>query len=228
MAIKSKDILTSELFLSFLYRFIRIYSSTFHYTVENEKGWMDHLKQGNNVLLCTWHQQFFAAIYYFKNYEGYHPPLMISKSTDGSIIAGVARRTGWNPVLGSSSRGGAEALKGMIECFKQSHLAAHVVDGPRGPAGIPKAGLIRLAHAADAVIVPFYTDADKSWFFNSWDNFLLPKPFAKVKLTYGRMIKLNPTTDSDEFENQRLQLQQIMTPHLRGRFAPHSGQNEKI
>jgi lysophospholipid acyltransferase (LPLAT)-like uncharacterized protein len=170
---------------------------------------MDHLKQGNNVLLCTWHQQFFAAIYYFKNYEGYHPPLMISKSTDGSIIAGVARRTGWNPVLGSSSRGGAEALKGMIECFKQSHLAAHVVDGPRGPAGIPKAGLIRLAHAADAVIVPFYTDADKSWFFNSWDNFLLPKPFAKVKLHLWQDDKIEsykPIRMS--FENQRLQLQQ--------------------
>jgi len=223
MAMKQKDILTSDLFLSVLYRFIRLYSSTFHYTIENERPWMDHLKQGGNVLLCTWHQQFFSAIYHFKKFERYRPPLMISKSTDGTIIAGVARRTGWNPVLGSSSRGGAEALKDMIEAFKLSHLAAHVVDGPRGPAGIPKAGVIRLAHAADAVIVPFYTDADRSWSFNSWDNFILPKPFSKVRLSYGSMMRFNPTTDPDEFESQRLQLQNIMARHLRGRLAVQSG-----
>ena len=219
MAIKSKDIMTSEVFLSFLYHFIRIYSATFRYTITHENEWMDYLKQGGNVLLSVWHQQFFTAIRYFKIFEEYHPPLMISKSTDGAIIAGVARRTGWNPVLGSSSRGGAEALKGMIDCLKLSHLAAHVVDGPRGPAGKIKAGLIRLAHAADAVIVPFYTDADRAWYFNSWDNFFLPKPFAQVRLSYGSMIKFNPTTDPDEFESQRLKLEQIMTPGLKGKLA---------
>jgi lysophospholipid acyltransferase (LPLAT)-like uncharacterized protein len=219
MPINTKAILTSEAFLSFLYRFIRIYSSTFHYTITNEKEWMDYLKGGGNVLICAWHQQFFAAIHYFKTYEAYHPPLMISKSMDGAIIAGVARRSGWNPILGSSSRGGAEALKGMINGFKQAHLAGHVVDGPRGPAGKIKAGIIRLAHAADAAIVPFYTLSDRSWYFNSWDNFLLPKPFARINLAYDAMIKFNPTVDPDEFEAQRQQLEQVMTPGLQGRLA---------
>jgi lysophospholipid acyltransferase (LPLAT)-like uncharacterized protein len=219
MSINTKSLLTSEVFLSFLYRFIRIYSSTFHYSIINEKAWMDHLKQGGNVLLCAWHQQFFAAIHYFKTYGEYHPPLMISKSMDGAIIAGVARRCGWNPILGSSSRGGAEALKGMIDGFRESHLAGHVVDGPRGPAGNIKSGIIRLAHAADAVIVPFYTFADRSWYFNSWDNFLLPKPFARVTLSYDTMIKFKPTNDPVEFETQRQQLEKIMTPGLQGRLA---------
>jgi lysophospholipid acyltransferase (LPLAT)-like uncharacterized protein len=219
MAIRTKDIITSDLFLSFLYRFIRGYSATFQYTIENEKAWMDYLKQGGNVLICTWHQQFFTAIHYFKTYEAYNPPLMISKSTDGKIIAGVAKRSGWNPVPGSSSRGGPEALKAMIDNFRKSHLAGHVVDGPRGPAGKIKAGIIRLAHAADAIIVPFYTDADRAWFFNSWDNFMLPKPLARVKLTYGEMIKFTPTTDTEEFESQRLELERIMTSGLKGKLA---------
>jgi lysophospholipid acyltransferase (LPLAT)-like uncharacterized protein len=214
-----KNTLTSEPFLALLYRFIRAYGATFRLEVKNERPWMDYLQQGGNVLICTWHQQFFAAIRYFKTYEQYTPPLMISKSMDGSIIAGVARRTGWNPVLGSSSRGGAEALKGMIDSFRLSRLAGHVVDGPRGPAGKIKAGVIRLAHATDAVIVPFYTDADRAWFFNSWDNFLLPKPFSRVTLTYGDMIRFNPTTDPDEFEGQRARLEEIMTPGLKGKLA---------
>jgi lysophospholipid acyltransferase (LPLAT)-like uncharacterized protein len=219
MSIGFKGIFTSEPFLACLYRLIRCYSSTFRYTIERENEWMDYQKQGGNVLLCAWHQQFFAAIRHFKHYEKYCPPLMISKSSDGRIIAGVARRSGWNPVHGSSSRGGAEALKAMIDAFRISHLAGHVVDGPRGPAGKIKAGVIRLAHAANAVIVPFYTDADRAWHFNSWDNFLLPKPFAKVSLSYGEMIKFNPTTDPEEFESQRLQLEQIMTPGLKGKLA---------
>ncbi len=214
-----KNTLTSEPFLSFLYLFIRSYSATFRYTIEHEKEWMDYLKQGGKVLICTWHQQFFAAIRHFKTYENYHPPLMISKSSDGAIIAGVARRSGWNPVLGSSSRGGAEALTAMIESFNVSRLAGHVVDGPRGPAGKVKAGVIRLAHAADAVIVPFFTAANRAWYFNSWDNFLLPKPFARVSIAYGGMIKFNPTTDQDEFENQRMQLETIMIPGLKGKLA---------
>ena len=93
------------------------------------------------------------------------------------------------------------------------------MDGPRGPAGKIKAGIIRLAHAADAVIVPLYTLADRSWYFNSWDNFLLPKPFARVSLSYSTMIKFNPTIDPVEFEAQRQQLEGIMTPGLQGRLA---------
>jgi hypothetical protein len=215
-----KSVLTSEPFLAFLYHFIRTYSGTYRYTIEHENAWTDYLRQGGSVLLCAWHQQFFSAIRHFKNFQEYHPPLMISKSMDGTIIAGVARRTGWNPVLGSSSRGGAEALKGMVEAFRASRLAAHVVDGPRGPAGTIKAGLIRLAHQADAVIVPFYTGADRAWYFNSWDNFLLPKPFSRVTLTYGNMIRLTPTSDPEEFEAQRLLVEEIMTPGLKGRLAP--------
>src|SRR5208337_814444 len=219
MAIKSKDIITSEVFLSFLYRFIRTYSSTFHYTINNEKECTDYLKQGGKVLLSVWHQQFFILIRYCKIFEEYHPPLMISKSMDGTIIAGVARRTGWIPVLGSSSRGGAEALKAMIEACKKTSLSAHIVDGPRGPAGKIKAGIIRLAHATDAAILPLYSSSENAWHFNSWDNFIFPKPFARVNITYGNLIKFNPTTDPVEFEAQRQQLEQIMTPGLKGKLA---------
>jgi len=68
---------------------------------------------------------------------------------------------------------------------------AFIVDGPKGPSGIVKAGAIRLAHAADAVIVPFSVSAEKAWYFNSWDKFLLPKPFSKVFLRFEEIIKFD-------------------------------------
>ena len=210
-----RKIVRTRLFHSSLYRFIRLYSATFRIQVENEKEWMDHLRNGGRVVLCTWHQQFFAIIRHFQTYRNFKPSLMISKSSDGEIVAGVAERSGWHAVRGSSSRDGREALKKMIHRLSQSGLAVHIVDGPKGPAGIVKAGVIKLAHAADAVIIPFYTSADRAWYFNSWDNFFLPKPFARVVISFGNMIKLTPAADAITFERQRLDLERSMVPELR-------------
>jgi lysophospholipid acyltransferase (LPLAT)-like uncharacterized protein len=214
MSKRIDKILTSKPFIAFLYRFIRLYSATFSLSVENESPWMDHLKNGGRVLLCTWHQQFFGAIRHFQNYREFKPGLMISKSKDGEIIAGVAIHTGWEAIRGSSSRGGGEAMKKIIIKLKEDGLAAHIVDGPQGPAGVVKNGLIAIAQAADSVIVPLYVSADRAWYFNSWDRFLLPKPFSHVTIQFGKMIKLLPTLDEAEFESQRQFVENIMSPHL--------------
>ena len=199
---------------SALYYFIRAYSSTFRLKVENEKPWLDYLRNGGRVILCCWHQQFLSAIYHFKNYAPYHPALMISKSNDGDIIARIAEKTGWHTVRGSSSREGSRALKEMIDHINHFGFAGHVLDGPRGPAGVVKAGVISLARASGAVVVPFYTSADRVWFFNSWDRFMLPKPFARVTLRFGDMINLHSGESENDFEQQRNRLQEIMLPGL--------------
>jgi len=213
---KIRNAITSQLATALLYRLIRAYSWTFRIKVENEDNWLTHLKNGGTVLICIWHQQFFSAIRYFKKYQKYNPSLMISKSKDGEIIAGVAKRTGWHPVRGSSSRGGSEALHGMIDRLKTSRLSGHVVDGPRGPSGIVKSGVIRMAHTTGAMIVPFFTYADKAWYMNSWDKFMIPRPFTKVTLRFGEMIKFDPSENNEDFEKQRLHLENIMRPELMG------------
>ena len=215
MRIKLNRFLASELFISFLYRFARAYAWTFRLKVENEKEWMDYLENGGPVLFCAWHQQFFSAIRHFPNYKVFNPSIMISQSSDGEIVAGMAKHAGWNPVRGSSSRGGREALKKMIVNLKESKLAAHIVDGPKGPSGKVKAGVIRLAHATDAVIVPVYAFAENGWYFNSWDKFLLPKPFSKVLIRFGKMIKFDRVKDIEIFEEQRKRLEEIMLPALK-------------
>ena len=197
-----------------LYYLVRCYSRTFRLQIENEKPWMDHLEGGGRVLLCGWHQQFFAAIYHFETYAVYHPSLMISQSRDGDIIARIAEKSGWLAVRGSSSRRGGRALREMVGRLEISGLAAHVVDGPRGPAGVIKAGALSLARSAGAVIVPFYTYSDRSLYFQSWDRFMLPKPFAKVRLRFGDLLNVTAGEDDESFEEHRLHLQQIMLPNL--------------
>lgn len=213
-------IVGTKAFRLFLYHFIRLYSSTFRLRVENEKPWMEHLARGGRVVLCTWHQQFFPAIRHFQTYGPFKPALMISQSADGEIIADVARRSGWHAVRGSSSRNGRAALKEMVGRLRESGMAGHIVDGPKGPAGIVKAGVIQLARAADAVIVPFYTSADRAWYFSSWDRFFLPKPFARVVISFGEIIETAAAEDPDAFERQRQELERIMSPSLRAHPAP--------
>lgn len=199
---------------SLLYYVVRAYSWTFRLHVENERPWLDYLQGGGRVLLCGWHQQFFAAISHFKTYASYRPALMISQSKDGDIIASIAEKSGWHTVRGSSSRDGGRALKEMIGQLQLTGLAAHIVDGPKGPAGIIKAGAVSLARAAGAVVVPLYTTADRAWYFNSWDRFMFPKPFAKVNIRFGEMLDLSTGEGNEAFEDHRVRLQQIMQPGL--------------
>lgn len=208
---KIRQLFTKGSVQTLLYHFIRKYSWTFRFRVANESDWLNYyLNEKGGVLLCVYHQQFFSAIRYFKNYAMYHPALMISQSKDGEIISGVANRTGWHTARGSSSKGGAEALRWMIDHLKKYRLGAHIVDGPRGPATIVKPGAIQMARSANTVIVPFYTVAENAWYFNSWDNFFIPKPFSKVTLHYGEMIRLGDVEDEEAFELKRKFLEDTM------------------
>jgi hypothetical protein len=212
---KLRNIAIKNIANAVIYRIVRVYCSTLRIKVINESPWINHLEQGGRVLLCAWHQQFFSVIRNFKKYEKYHPSLMISKSLDGEIIAGVAKRSGWHTVRGSSSRDGGIALKEMTARLKQYGLAGHILDGPRGPAGVVKPGIISLAHSGEAVIVPVFVESEKAWYFNSWDRFMVPKPFSRVTINFCDIIKIQPLKNDKDFEEQRLMLESILKPHLK-------------
>lgn len=143
---------------------------------------------------------------------------MISRSADGDLIAGVAGLSGWNPIRGSSSKGGKIALRRMVAHLKKTGLAGHIMDGPRGPFGKVKAGAVRIAIAAGAAVVPFYVSSSRNWFFNSWDRFFVPKPFSRVTITFGDLIYLDQTNSPNDFEMQRQKIEDIMAAELR--FPP--------
>ena len=209
------SIIASKPFLAFIYWFVRIYSATLRVTVENERCWLDYLDRGGRVILSGWHQQFFIAVRKFRKYRKYHPSVMVSRSEDGTVAAGVARRTGWQVVRGCSLEGGREALEEVILRLQEYGLAAHVVDGPLGPAGIVKKGVIIIAQSADAVIVPVWAEADRAWHVNSWDRFMIPKPFARLTLRFGDMIPAPVTDREEEIETRRRTLETILRPALK-------------
>ena len=205
-----REAFTSPVLHRFLYRMVGAYTATFRITFTNERSWVDIVNGGGRVVLCVWHQQFFSLIRPFERYAVHRPALMISRSRDGELIAGVARRCGWHTVRGSSSKGGKAALKDMIRHMRAHRLAGHVVDGPQGPMGRVKAGAIYLALAARAVIVPVTVTPDRAWFFNSWDRFFIPKPFSRVRVHFGPLIRLERPRTEAAFEALRLRVENVM------------------
>lgn len=89
-----KFLIYTRPFIVFAYYLVQVYSLTFRLKIVNEESWQALLKGDRPILLCAWHQQFFAAIRHFRTYSKFNPGLMISQSRDGDLISGVARRTG--------------------------------------------------------------------------------------------------------------------------------------
>ena len=157
--------------------------------------------------MASWHQRFYGGFFIPKAINA-KPCIMISRSRDGDYVAAVVSRIGWEPVRGSSSSGGGEALRGMVSCVIEGGIGGHIVDGPTGPARIVKPGLVSLAQRASASICPSYVSYEDAWVFNSWDRFMVPKPFSRVYLKFSELISVPAELDKDGFESFRQQLDQ--------------------
>ena len=113
--------------------------------------------------------------------------VMSSKSKDGELISRPLKRLGFLPVRGSSSRGGAEALRKLIKLANKYSLAI-TPDGPKGPAGSVSPGVLQLAYLGKIPIIPVSAYAVRQWELNTWDRLRIPKPFTTLKARYGEEI----------------------------------------
>lgn len=208
---KIRDVLfRSPLFVSVLYAIIRFYLSLCRLSVTNEHVLLAHLHGGGKAIAAIWHQRFFGLISYAKKFSRYEPSVMISRSADGEMIAQVALRLGFRPVRGSSSRGGRQALLSIVDDLARNQAAVHAVDGPQGPRCVVKSGLIKMAQLSGAAIFPVYVSMNRAWRFNSWDRFLIPKPFSRILLIWDDPIFVPGTLDTETFEHFRLHVERRM------------------
>ncbi len=115
---------------------------------------------------------------------------LISASNDGEIIAKAAECLNIKSVRGSSKRRGTAASLELLEKLKEGNSVGIMVDGPRGPKGKVKDGIINIAKLSGVPIVPVaWTSEDKTFFtFNTWDKFNVPIGPCKTVALYGDPI----------------------------------------
>ena len=197
-----------------IYLSIISYRKLLGFKMVNDTPWRNLHQQGETVLFCLWHQHLYG-VSWFDAFRDMHPAVMISLSAEGEIFARAGEYGGWKTVRGSSSNGGSEALKKMIRHLRKHRLGMHILDGPRGPMGVAKAGAIQMARMTDAHIVPIEVQANNAWTFNSWDRFFLPKPFSKVTVRFKDPLPPLQVRDAEGFETARGDLETLMQPYLR-------------
>ena len=196
--------------MSFAYYLVRAYLCLIKIRAVNEEMTLQYLKSGQKMIVAIWHQRIIPVVDYARKFSVYEPSVMISQSRDGDIIAGVFSLLNFRPVRGSSSRGGKEALADMIVDLAENQMAVHVLDGPQGPRGVVKPGLIVMAQSTGVPIVPVYISVDRAWVLNSWDRTLIPKPFSKITVRWDGPISVPANLNEEAFESTRKQIEQHM------------------
>jgi lysophospholipid acyltransferase (LPLAT)-like uncharacterized protein len=160
---------------------IRLVGATLRYRDANAPGVpCGHTVAGPTVF-AFWHCSMLSCAHRFRNLG---IAILISRSFDGELIARTVELLGFVAVRGSSSRGGATALRGMAQAYAEGHRCAFTADGPKGPARIAKPGPVQLAELTAAPwIGAFHAQPKRAWLLRSWDSFMIPKPFTTV--TFG-------------------------------------------
>jgi lysophospholipid acyltransferase (LPLAT)-like uncharacterized protein len=141
-------------------------------------------------ILAHWHGDIPGILYMLKPL---HAAAIISQSKDGDIVDTMARLLGSKTSRGSSTRGGAGALKGILRLAKEGWTPAIAIDGPKGPRHEAKPGIFEISRIIGSPIVPMTCAIDRKWTFHkAWDRTKLPKPFAKIVISYGEPLPAVP------------------------------------
>ena len=142
---------------------------------------------GHPVALLLWHGQLLPLLYVMRFQS---IACLISTHRDGELIAQVARRLGCKLIRGSSSRGADRALLGLVRTLRDGFTVAVTPDGPRGPYRSFAPGALVAAHRASAPVVAFGVHASRAWVLKSWDQFMIPKPFARLTIVFDTPMRV--------------------------------------
>ncbi len=161
-------------------------------------------QSGERWIFALWHARLLALTFTHRNWG---VGVLISQHRDGELIARIVERLGFVTGRGSSTRGGHEGARDMLNLAEEGHILAITPDGPRGPAERVKPGLIYLASRTGWAIVPAAMAARHAWRLDSWDGFRIPWPFARVLIGYGPPLHVPALLDDDQAEVWRVRVQ---------------------
>ena len=175
-------------------------------TIHLNEEFVDSLEQ--NYILTTWHQNIYFSCWLLKNRKF---GSMISKSQDGEMITEVVEHFSFVPIRGSTSNGGAHALREMVSYLKGPLPAAITPDGPLGPHGKVQPGVIMIAKMSGMPIIPWCYEALDQWTINkSWDHHKIPKPFTIAVSAFGPPFYVPTSITGEEIEEYCEKLRNAM------------------
>lgn len=162
------------------------------------------LDRGGRCIFAHWHARILPLVFTHRRRS---IAVLVSRHRDGELIARIILRLGYRAARGSSTRGGEEGVRDMLYHAEQGRLLALTPDGPRGPAERVKPGLVYLASRTGYPVQPLAAATSSAWTFDSWDRFMVPRPFARVIVAYGAPIAVPPKLADDQIEVWRVRIE---------------------
>jgi lysophospholipid acyltransferase (LPLAT)-like uncharacterized protein len=192
------------------FRLLQLWVRTLRYEIDDRAGVIGK-PTDQNYIGALWHNRLlifpFVLRRFFSNRRG---AALISASRDGDLLADAIKRFNFDVVRGSSSRLGASAILQLTDVLASGRDVVITPDGPRGPPYELGPGIIFLAQKSGAAVLPVNMEYSRCWRLKSWDRFILPRPFAKIRVIIGQPHRVQSTNTADDFEAERLRLQDAM------------------
>ena len=189
---------------------LRVWERTLRYEVDDRAGILGK-PVTENYIGALWHNRLliFPLVLrrFFPQRQG---AALISASRDGDLLADAIRRFGYDVVRGSSSRLGASAILQLTEMLASGRDVVITPDGPRGPVYELGSGVVFLARKSGAAVLPMNLEYSRCWRVGSWDRFIIPQPFSKVRVLINQPQHVKSTGTPNELEADRLALQNAM------------------
>lgn len=183
---------------------LRTLHRTLRYEVVVEQGAAPAIPPALQVW-CFWHRCLISCACYF--HDRLQPAVLISRSFDGELIARTIERLGFLTARGSSTRSGGSGLWALAKAVERGHPAVFTADGPRGPVYKVKPGAVKLAQITGYSIGILYAHPEKAWLLKSWDQFMIPKPFSRVAISWARQVQVPQSEDPEFIEAKRLEVE---------------------
>ena len=194
---------------------VSLLSKTWRVSMEGHENLEAAKGEGGGHFIALWHGRMLVPMAHHRHTRW---TVLVSQSQDGDVTEELLTRYGFRVIRGSSSKGGARALREMIDALKSGAVLAITPDGPRGPMHSMSPGLVWMARATGYSVVPAGFVADRAWRMKSWDRFTVPKPFARVSFVYGPPIAVPRRTTNAELENASLALRDALVRAERRAF----------
>lgn len=191
----------------------RLLTATYRFEPVIGENYVEPYISGDKVCAPSyWHQQHVLCSTLMRRWidRGFKACFLISGSVDGEVPERIARAWGAEVIRGSANQSGALALRDLQGMMKRGYSIVTTADGPRGPKYEFKAGTVLMARIAGVPIVPVASAADRAWYLDRWDNFMIPKPFARVALAVGEPIEIPADLGLNDLEPVRANVQQAV------------------
>lgn len=156
-------------------------------------------RAGQPVVFVTWHGRILPLLYLFRDHK---IVMLVSQHRDGEYLARIGRGLGYESVRGSSTRGGFRALRELVRQLRRGRSLAITPDGPQGPRETLKPGALQVARITEVPVVPVMAGSRQSWWVEGWDSFMIPRPFAEVRVAVGEPRRIARGCSVRELQTQ--------------------------